>query len=550
MERRVLALDKKGLDRIPFSVEGALKQVKGYQREKPEFHALARFFSVYDLTRNALQRSNFFQQGDPIARDIFIEMYSLYIGAVEGANLLAGEENGNRDQESQQRIIDFRYQTRDAQARRDLILSDVLKAYVTAVRYTAEESRKPYTTAFLRAILNQCLDEVEKLRGKEIFERRLSSLELHVNGSVFYGFQSSTEREKVVLGTRAPSFAPALPPAIDLNLHLDDIVGNEELKSKLMQSTHKILSYDPERQENPFKKFPQTFLVYGYPGTGKTETIKAVIAEGWRIADRHGIELKVQNLLGSFFRSEYYSVSAKNLRMILEEMQSGKSPYVLVIEDIDTLFTSRQETKSEEGKSIFGELINHLQGLQTRNRGNYLLITTTNRPRDLDAALARRLAEEEVQAHGPQTKEEFLLLLNKKLGVYTSYLHLTRENLDQLGNLIMEEAAKFRSLDRERIFSGGDIDNISKRVIAAIDTIKFDDAWYRMGPEERGAAVHQKRNTIGFLAADGKPGVQGIVLDYTRSEAAKKKKEEEARIAQLVREINLHQRAVAKEGEQ
>ncbi len=549
MEKKIITLDKKGLDYIPFSIEGVLKQVKGYQRGKPEFSAFARFLGVYNLTRTALQGASLFQQGDPTAKDLFIEMYSLYIGAVEGANLLHSDENGHKIGGNSEVIIDFHYQTRDSQARRDLILSDVLQSYVNAIRYLPEESRKTCTFSFLRNILNRCLEEKDKLRNKELFERGISSLELRVNGSIFYGFNSFTEREKIVLGTRCLS-SSSLPYAVDMNLHLDDIIGNEDLKSKLMQSVHKILSYDPEIQQNPFKRFPQKFLIYGFPGTGKTETIKAVIAEGSRVAEKNGIELKVRNVLGSDFRSAYVSESERNLRAILEEMQNGNNSYILVIEDIDTLFTSRQETKSEERKSIFGEFINHLQGLNTRNKGNYLLITTTNRPRDLDAALARRLAEEEVQVYGPQTKDEFLLLFKKKLGIYTSYLTFTQEDWGNFGNLIMEEAAKFRSLDKDRIFSGGDITNISKRVIAAIDNIEFNDKWFALKGEERLREVQKRRRSLSFSAADSKPGLQGIVLDYVRSEIAKKKKEEEAKIEQMAREIQLHQLALAKAGVQ
>ncbi|MDO8555851.1 MAG: ATP-binding protein [Nanoarchaeota archaeon] len=546
MERKVVTLENKNMDYVPASLQRVLGRVKGYDKTRPEFRAMARFVSVYDLTRGAVQRLGVLRDGDPYAREVFVEIYAAYVGAAEGLSLLSADDKV-RDAPTSP-VIDFSRQTYDSAIRRDLVLNDVLKSYTTVIDCLPGDRRSSYSRNFFRGIINQCLHEKEKLKGKDLLERRLNGVELHVNGSVFYGFQPLTDRQRVALGSSSAVVQATTSCPIDTSLRLEDIIGNDELKEKLMAGMHRILSYDPQRKKNVFAHFPQKFLIHGYPGTGKTETIKAVVATGYRLAEQQGIELKVQHVLGSSFKSEYYSLSAKNLRGIIEDMQSGKSAYVLIMEDIDTIFSSRQETKSEEGKSVFGELINLLEGVGTKNFGNYLLVSTTNRPRDLDAALVRRLAEQEVCVHGPQTKEDFVRLFKIKLGSYLPYVTMNGSEWDQLGEVLVEGAGKFRSLDKERIFAGGDIKNITQRIIALIDDVAFDPSWYKLGFDERLLELQKRRHRITFTGDTTHPGMQGLVGEYVRSELLKRKKEEDTRVEELVADARVREKVMHRLG--
>lgn len=110
-------------------------------------------------------------------------------------------------------------------------------------------------------------------------------------------------------------------------------------------------------------------LLYGPPGTGKTHTIRYLATH----LPRHTtliITAEQMGLLGAYM----------NLARLLQ-------PALVVIEDVDLIARDRDDMGPCE-ESLLNKLLNEMDGL--KEDSDILFLLTTNRPEDLEAALAGR----------------------------------------------------------------------------------------------------------------------------------------------------------------
>jgi len=111
-------------------------------------------------------------------------------------------------------------------------------------------------------------------------------------------------------------------------------------------------------------------LFYGPPGTGKTHTIQYLASQ---LRD-HTTLLITSEQVGLL--DEYFQL-ARFLQ-----------PAMVVIEDVDLIARAREEMRSACEESLLNKLLNEMDGL--REDALVLFILTTNRPDQLEAALASR----------------------------------------------------------------------------------------------------------------------------------------------------------------
>jgi ATP-dependent 26S proteasome regulatory subunit len=115
---------------------------------------------------------------------------------------------------------------------------------------------------------------------------------------------------------------------------------------------------------------PRGILLYGPPGTGKTHTIRYLAS----------------NLPGHttlIITSEQVALLAQymNLARLLQ-------PTLVVIEDVDLIARAREDMGGPCEESMLNKLLNEMDGL--KEDADILFILTTNRPEQLEAALAGR----------------------------------------------------------------------------------------------------------------------------------------------------------------
>jgi hypothetical protein len=111
-------------------------------------------------------------------------------------------------------------------------------------------------------------------------------------------------------------------------------------------------------------------LLYGPPGTGKTHTIRYLAS----------------NLPGT----TTFLITAEQVGLLSHYMSLARllQPSMVVIEDVDLIARSRDDRRSACDESLLNRLLNEMDGL--KENSDVLFILTTNRPQDLEAALANR----------------------------------------------------------------------------------------------------------------------------------------------------------------
>jgi hypothetical protein len=117
----------------------------------------------------------------------------------------------------------------------------------------------------------------------------------------------------------------------------------------------------------PIKK---GILFYGPPGTGKTHTIHYLASQ---LPDHTTLLVTAEQVANL----DHYFQLARFLQ-----------PAMIVIEDVDLIARAREEMNGPCDESLLNKLLNEMDGL--REDSAILFVLTTNRPENLEAALASR----------------------------------------------------------------------------------------------------------------------------------------------------------------
>lgn len=194
------------------------------------------------------------------------------------------------------------------------------------------------------------------------------------------------------------------------DVKLDDLIGLDDIKAEFKL----FIKYlkDSKIFEDAGAKMPSAIMLYGKPGTGKTQLARAVAGEA---------NVPFFYISGSKFMQKFVGVGAERVRHLFEQAKSC-APSVIFIDEIDAIGKKRSSDGSgNEGEKdqTLNELLTQLDGFKS-NEG-VLVIGATNRLDSLDEALLRpgRFGKQ-YQIPVPANKEERLKILqfystNKKI---------------------------------------------------------------------------------------------------------------------------------------
>lgn len=177
-------------------------------------------------------------------------------------------------------------------------------------------------------------------------------------------------------------------------------------------------------------------LLYGNPGTGKTETV-------YQISRKTGRDIKLVNMAET--KSMYFGESEKRIKKVFDSykklVETSELTPILLFNEVDGVFGTRKTV----GKSSVDQTQNTIQNiiLQEMEDFNYggILLSTTNLPENLKDFERRFLYK--IQYDKPDSNTRFLIWKDK-LPI------LTDDEILELSN--------------SHLLSGGQIMNVSKKI--------------------------------------------------------------------------------------
>ncbi|CAA6671537.1 unnamed protein product [Spirodela intermedia] len=127
---------------------------------------------------------------------------------------------------------------------------------------------------------------------------------------------------------------------------------------------------------------PRGVLLHGYPGTGKTLVVRALIGE----CSRGDKRIAYFARKGADCLGKYVGDAERQLRLLFQVAEKSQ-PSIIFFDEIDGLAPSRSKRQDQTHNSVVSTLLSLLDGL--KSRGSVVVIGATNRPDAVDPALRR-----------------------------------------------------------------------------------------------------------------------------------------------------------------
>ncbi len=169
------------------------------------------------------------------------------------------------------------------------------------------------------------------------------------------------------------------------------LVGVDEQKDRLYAELKALFMYNPltgVNQEAGARK--EGVIFYGPPGTGKSSLCKYARQEGKRLSELSSLPFVYESFTSSDY-SKWVGESAKEVRKKFRKVSDPSGVGVLVIDDVDLALPSRTNGFSDGRLQALNQFMQEMSGLEDYGSQNTLVLATTNRFDQVDAALLRRL---------------------------------------------------------------------------------------------------------------------------------------------------------------
>lgn len=158
-----------------------------------------------------------------------------------------------------------------------------------------------------------------------------------------------------------------------------DISGLEYAKSKIKNIAIKPL-LKPHLYVGCLEP-AKGLLLFGPPGTGKTLLARCIASQS---------NSTFFSISASSLTSKWIGEGEKSVRALFSVARI-KAPSIIFIDEIDSLFTSRNDSEHESSRRMKTEFLVQMDGLNSEPENPVLVIGATNRPHELDQAFLRRL---------------------------------------------------------------------------------------------------------------------------------------------------------------
>lgn len=248
--------------------------------------------------------------------------------------------------------------------------------------------------AYARVTLEGLIQRKGRFSGLGLFEDNHISIEqddFTLNG---FDVAPGAKRKPLVMQFKKP----------------DEIVGNHIAKYQAMKLAKMLVSYDFDRQLNPFVElggFLFTFIGDGAPGTGKTILIQMIAGLVNDYCEVAGYPFHYENF-GVDQISSYQGKSGQNCKAFIDGVVSPKAIGFGTIDDIDQVAAKRSNDRASAGQQeVTAVLMESFAGASTIVRGNCSFGMFSNYPENVDDALRQRAGARWL-VDGPQTRDDYI----------------------------------------------------------------------------------------------------------------------------------------------
>jgi len=317
-----------------------------------------------------------------------------------------------------------------------------LRSYVQSSR----GGHSAYTLAYFMAALEKTAASVARFKcSDEGFEHTLRQIKL-VSDTDLVSYQArkretrnepvrSENGQKVLEGDTLPD---SLPLYQRTNVLPEQVVGNVEAMSELLDYTVMTLHYDPKTRKNHWwaagNGMPEGAVLYGQPGVGKTFMASSIMNYAIMLARQKKLEFSPVEINASQINSVYQNRAATVLEHYLKMLRRGDSSYMVLMDEFNDLVPMGSDAKMNS------DAVQRLNAFKrnTGNHGalgNYFMIAITNRisKDDIPPEIQNRLVP--IYVPGPQTAAEYGQIL--KLGLSHRLEYINGVNWERVGSHLM-----------------------------------------------------------------------------------------------------------------
>ncbi len=223
------------------------------------------------------------------------------------------------------------------------------------------------------------------------------------------------------------SFEEKSKPKIEFErVEPHEIIGCTDAKREMFRDMDRLSLYDVLLKKNPIMVvggLTPSVLYDGFPGTGKTTLFRGGRTRLLRRLEALEDFWKSKNtkLAAKFLeispqvKTKWYGEAGQNVANILQEASRPDFINLLLLDDIDLLFSGGREESGGGDKDIMNNVMQFLSGANTKFIGNNQIHAATNEPTALEAALRQRFYSK-YEVAGPESADDFSDLIYLKLG--------------------------------------------------------------------------------------------------------------------------------------
>lgn len=276
---------------------------------------------------------------------------------------------------------------------------------------------------------------------------------------------------------KSTSLKQLLPAAISVKT----LIYESEAESSIAKLTEMLSTQNFQKITTRLKdqgmKAGVSVLLYGFPGTGKTETVLQLA----RINNRPVLMADISKI-----RDKWVGNTEKNIKALFEDyrksVRSCKQTPILLFNEADAILGKRREVNDRAD-----QMENNLQNILLEEMENFegILIATTNLEENLDTAFDRRFLYK-VRFEKPSDQTAFQIWKTKF------------PEIDE--TVLKNVSATYR-------LTGGQIENIHKKItVDALLNSEFgitESYLLQLANQELVLKQKQKRSPIGFVTQAG-----------------------------------------------